>query len=100
MNEHSKLAKLLAWLASTGRSKAWFARTIGYSYQETWAKLEGTSNLTDRFVVACFSHVEDLPSDIFGAHGYLKQRRYAIKAMPLEEAEEPTQDLDLDPSET
>jgi hypothetical protein len=87
MSENAKLAKLLDWLDSTGRSKAWFARTIRYCYQTTWMQLAGMSPLTERFVVHCFSNIPDLPADILQRHGYYKDRDRIIKIIPLEEAE-------------
>lgn len=86
MNENTKLIRLLDWLESSGRSKAWFARTIGYSYQTNWDKLEGNSPLNDQYVTRCFSNVPDLPDDIFEEHGYRKDGNRIIKVIWLEEA--------------
>jgi hypothetical protein len=87
MNDNSKLTRLLEWLESTGRTKAWFARQVGYSYQTTWDKLEGLSPLNDRFVVLCFSNVPALPGDILEEHGYRKDGDQLIKVIPLQGAE-------------
>ncbi len=87
MNETAKLTKLLDWLDSSGRSKAWFARTIGYCYQTTWMQLAGMSPLTERFVVHCFSNIPDLPRDILQEHGYYKHGNHLLKIIPLQEAE-------------
>lgn len=83
MEENSRLTKLLDWLASTGRTKAWFARTIGYCYQTAWMQLEGSATLTERFVVACFERIPELPGDIFEAHGYVREDGVVWKKIPL-----------------
>lgn len=83
MNEDSKLTKLLEWLAATGRSKAWFARQVEYSYQQAHSKLAGKSPLNDRFVIACFEGVGGLPADIFEAQGYVRGDGHVYKQIPL-----------------
>ncbi|MGD2105955.1 MAG: hypothetical protein PVJ55_12665 [Anaerolineae bacterium] len=87
MDQTSKLTKLLEWLNSTGRTKAWFARTVGYCYQTTWMQLAGMSPLTERFVVHCFSNIPDLPADVFQEHGYYKDGHRIIKVIPMQKAE-------------
>ncbi len=92
MSDNSKLTELLEWLESTGRTKAWFARRVGYSYQTTWDKLEGTSPLNDRFVVRCFANVPALPGDILQEHGYRKDGDQIIKVIPLPTAPPETEE--------
>ena len=84
MDDNLQLAKLLEWLKATGRSKAWLKRAVGYSYQQTHDKLSGRSPLNDRFVVACFESVPDLPADIFEAQGYVRGDGHVYKRIPLE----------------
>jgi hypothetical protein len=86
MNEDSQLTKLLGWLEEGGRSKAWFARQVGYSYQQTWDKLAGRSPLNDAFVVASFVGVPELPRDIFEDHGYVREDGVVYKRIELWEA--------------
>jgi len=84
MEDNLQLVKLLAWLKATGRSKAWLARSVGYSYQQTHDKLSGRARLNDRFVVACFEGVEGLPADVFEAQGYVRGDGHVYKQIPLE----------------
>lgn len=84
MSETLVLTKLVGWLKATGRSKAWFARTVGYSYQTVWGKLQGSEPLTDRFVVACFVYILDLPADVFEAQGYVRGDGFVYKRILLE----------------
>jgi hypothetical protein len=91
MNEDSQLTKLLEWLEEGGRSKAWFARQIHYSYQQTWDKLAGRSPLNDNFVVACFRWIPELPRDVFEEHGYTREDGCVFKRIELEEVAEEAQ---------
>lgn len=79
MTENGALTKLLEWLKSSGRTQAWFARQVGYSYQTTWGKLNGREALTDRFVQACFQKIPDLPPNIFEAKGYVFDGEAVLK---------------------
>lgn len=84
MGEKWGLTKLVEWLRVTGRSKAWFARQVGYSYQTAWGKLKGSEPLTDRFVVACFVEIPDLPGDVFEAQGYVREDGFVYRRIALE----------------
>jgi len=84
MGAYPKLEALMAWLRRDGRSVKWLAHKVGYSYQQTSAKLHGHSPLTDTFVVRCFSRIPELPGDIFAAHGYVVDGRDVLKRIPLE----------------
>ena len=83
MEELSELTALLEWLESSGRSKAWFARQVGFSYQGLWNKLRGHTALTDLFVARCFARVPELPPDIFDEHGYMRDGDFVYKRIPL-----------------
>lgn len=83
MDENLQLTKLLEWLSESGRTKAWFARKVGYSYQQAWAKLAGKSPLNDSFVVACFSKIPELPPDIFKGQGYMRDDGCVFKRIVL-----------------
>lgn len=83
MSEDVALTKLLNWLKATGRTKAWFARQVGYSYQTAWGKLNGTEALTDRFVTACFEKIPGLPLDVFEARGYWLEGDAVFKRIPV-----------------
>jgi len=84
MEEYLELTELAEWLDNGGHTRAWFARAVGYSYQQTWGKLTGRSPLNDNFVVACFEGVPDLPRDIFASHGYVREDGYVVKRIELE----------------
>jgi len=84
MSENLALRKLVEWLKATGRSKAWFADQVGYSYQTAWGKLQGSEPLTDRFVVACFVQISDLPADVFEAQGYVRGDGFVYRRIRLE----------------
>ena len=84
VKDQSELTALLQWLESGGRSKAWLARAVGYSYQGAWNNLYGDTGLTECFVVRCFSRILDLPADIFEAHGYMRDGDFVYKRIPLE----------------
>ena len=83
MDENLQLTQLLEWLSESGRTKAWFAKSVGYSYQQAWAKLAGKSPLNERFVMKCFRGIPDLPPDIFETRGYMRGDGVVYKRIPL-----------------
>ena len=87
MDDRVRLTGLWEWLEETGRSKTWLASTIGYSYQQTHAKLSGRSPLNDDFVLRCFKKVSGLPKDVFAEQGYVKEGDAVRKMIPLPDEE-------------
>ena len=87
---------LLEWVHSGGRTVAWIADRIQYSYQQTWSILHGRAPITERFVVRCFSNIPGLPADVFEEHGYvLEDDGFVYKRIPLNKASWRVQDLAL-----
>lgn len=77
---------LLEWVRGGGRTVAWLANRIQYSYQRTWAVLHGRVPITERFVMQCFSNIPELPADVFEEHGYtLGDDGFVYKRIPLNE---------------
>ena len=84
MSGDLRLKKLEVWLKETGRSKRWFADAVRYSYQQAHSKMAGKSPLNDRFVVACFVGIPELPRDIFERHGYVREDGVVCKRIALQ----------------
>jgi len=86
-DEMPKKTALLEWVRTGGRTVAWVADQIQYSYQQTWIVLHGRAPVTERFVVQCFSNLPGLPPDVFEEQGYvLESDGFVYKRIPSTKA--------------
>jgi hypothetical protein len=83
-DEMPEKTALLEWVRSGGRTIAWVADQIQFSYQYTWDVLHGRAPVTECFVVRCFCNLPGLPADVFEEHGYaLESDGFVHKRIPL-----------------